>query len=269
MKLASIDPSETYGHTKEAAATSSGRPGAADGPAGPDLGGGPPQGPRRAPGHRRCGQGRDAAPRDGRVQSAGLPGRRRSRCPRPRSWPTTTCGESIDGSRAAARSASSTGRTTRTSSSSVSTTSCRGPPGSGATTRSMPSRGCSPTRARRSSSSSCTSIKDEQRERFQARLDDPTKRWKFRLGDLEERKHWDDYIAAYEDALSRCSTEHAPWYVIPSNRKWFRNLAVAEILADTLDRPGPALPGARGGPDRGRSRVAPATPLSGHRVSKI
>jgi len=77
--------------------------------------------------------------------------------------------------------------------------------------------------------------RDEQRERFQARLDDPTKRWKFRLGDLEERKHWDDYIAAYEDALSRCSTDQAPWYVIPSNRKWFRNLAVSDILADTLD----------------------------------
>ena len=84
--------------------------------------------------------------------------------------------------------------------------------------------------------------KDEQRERFQARLDDPTKRWKFRLGDLEERKHWDDYIAAYEDALSRCSTAEAPWYVIPSNKKWFRNLAVTDILADTLDALGPRYP---------------------------
>jgi PPK2 family polyphosphate:nucleotide phosphotransferase len=76
--------------------------------------------------------------------------------------------------------------------------------------------------------------KDEQRKRLQARLDDPTKRWKFRLGDLDERKRWDDYIAAYEDALERCSTDYAPWYVIPANRKWFRNLAVAEILGDTL-----------------------------------
>ena len=84
--------------------------------------------------------------------------------------------------------------------------------------------------------------RDEQRERFQARLDDPTKRWKFRLGDLEERKHWDDYIAAYEDALSKCSTAEAPWYVIPSNRKWFRNLAVANILADTLDELKPRYP---------------------------
>jgi PPK2 family polyphosphate:nucleotide phosphotransferase len=84
--------------------------------------------------------------------------------------------------------------------------------------------------------------RDEQRERLQARLDDPDKRWKFRLGDLEERKRWDDYIAAYEDVLSRCSTAEAPWYVIPSNWKWFRNLAVADILADTLDELKPRYP---------------------------
>ena len=84
--------------------------------------------------------------------------------------------------------------------------------------------------------------RDEQRERFQARLDEPDKRWKFRLGDLEERKRWDDYIEAFEEALSRCSTEYAPWYVIPANRKWFRNLAVADILADTLDDLDPRYP---------------------------
>ena len=84
--------------------------------------------------------------------------------------------------------------------------------------------------------------RDEQRARFQARLDDPSKRWKFRLGDLEERKRWDDYVAAFEDMLERCSTDDAPWYVIPSNRKWFRNLAVAEILADTIDDLKPRYP---------------------------
>jgi PPK2 family polyphosphate:nucleotide phosphotransferase len=84
--------------------------------------------------------------------------------------------------------------------------------------------------------------RDEQAKRFQARLDDPTKRWKFRLGDLEERKRWKDYIAAYEDVLARCSTADAPWYVIPSNRNWFRNLAVADILADTLDDLNPHYP---------------------------
>jgi PPK2 family polyphosphate:nucleotide phosphotransferase len=84
--------------------------------------------------------------------------------------------------------------------------------------------------------------RDEQRERLQARLDDPTKRWKFRLGDLAERKLWDDYRAAFEDALSRCSTAAAPWYVIPANRKWFRNLAVADILGDVLDDLKPEYP---------------------------
>jgi PPK2 family polyphosphate:nucleotide phosphotransferase len=76
--------------------------------------------------------------------------------------------------------------------------------------------------------------KDEQRERFQARYDDPTKRWKFSMGDLEERTRWDAYQAAFDDALSKTSTDEAPWYVIPANRKWFRNLAVATILADTI-----------------------------------
>jgi PPK2 family polyphosphate:nucleotide phosphotransferase len=84
--------------------------------------------------------------------------------------------------------------------------------------------------------------RDEQRARFQARLDDPTKRWKFAMGDLDERKLWDSYVGAFEDALSKCSTEWAPWYVIPANRKWFRNLAVAEILADTLDALDPQYP---------------------------
>nr|MBA3307061.1 polyphosphate kinase 2 family protein [Chloroflexota bacterium] len=77
---------------------------------------------------------------------------------------------------------------------------------------------------------------DEQRERLQARIDAPDKRWKFERGDIDERKHWDDYRRAYEAALSRCSTDPASWYVIPSDRKWFRNLAVAEILVDTMEK---------------------------------
>jgi len=84
--------------------------------------------------------------------------------------------------------------------------------------------------------------RDEQRERFQERLDDPDKRWKFRTNDLEERKRWDDYVAAYEEALRRCSTDVAPWYVIPANRKWFRNLAIADILGDTLEDLDPRYP---------------------------
>ena len=83
---------------------------------------------------------------------------------------------------------------------------------------------------------------EEQLERFRERYEDPTKRWKFKLGDLEERKRWDDYMRAYGDVLSRCSTDVAPWYVIPADRKWFRNLAIADIVADTLDDLKPAYP---------------------------
>jgi PPK2 family polyphosphate:nucleotide phosphotransferase len=84
--------------------------------------------------------------------------------------------------------------------------------------------------------------RDEQKKRFQARLDNPDKRWKFRLGDLAERKLWDSYVAADEEMLRRCSTDGAPWYVIPANRNWFRNLAIADIVADTLDELNPQYP---------------------------
>jgi PPK2 family polyphosphate:nucleotide phosphotransferase len=77
--------------------------------------------------------------------------------------------------------------------------------------------------------------KDEQKKRFQERIEDPEKNWKFNPADLEERKYWDDYQRAYEAALEKCSKSHAPWYVIPANRKWYRNLAVAEILRDTME----------------------------------
>lgn len=75
---------------------------------------------------------------------------------------------------------------------------------------------------------------NEQKERLQARLNDPTKTWKFRLGDLEERKLWDQYMQAYEDALNKTSTNHAPWYVVPANRKWYRDLVISTVLVDTL-----------------------------------
>jgi PPK2 family polyphosphate:nucleotide phosphotransferase len=76
--------------------------------------------------------------------------------------------------------------------------------------------------------------KDEQKERLQARLDDPNKHWKFNPADLEERALWDDYQAAFGDALERCSTEHAPWYVVPADRKWFRNWVVSDTIVRTL-----------------------------------
>ncbi|HEY3568446.1 MAG TPA: polyphosphate kinase 2 family protein [Thermoanaerobaculia bacterium] len=77
--------------------------------------------------------------------------------------------------------------------------------------------------------------KDEQRERLQARLDDPQKRWKFRKGDLIDRAHWDEYMEAYEEALARTSQKHAPWYIVPADKKWYRNLVVAEVLVKALE----------------------------------
>ncbi len=77
--------------------------------------------------------------------------------------------------------------------------------------------------------------REEQAERLQSRLDTPHKRWKFSAADLEERKHWDAYQEAFEVALNRTSTERAPWYVIPANSKWYRNLVTARILVETLE----------------------------------
>jgi len=84
--------------------------------------------------------------------------------------------------------------------------------------------------------------KEEQLERFKQRLDDPNRRWKISEADYVERGYWDEYQRAYEDAISKCSTNHAPWYIIPSNHKWFRNLAVSEILVDTLESLNMTLP---------------------------
>ncbi|MFW6156920.1 MAG: polyphosphate kinase 2 family protein [Armatimonadota bacterium] len=84
--------------------------------------------------------------------------------------------------------------------------------------------------------------KDEQKERLQKRLDNPNKHWKFAPGDLKERAMWPDYIEAFETALTRCSTEVAPWHIIPANRKWFRNMIVAELVAATLREMDPQFP---------------------------
>jgi len=77
--------------------------------------------------------------------------------------------------------------------------------------------------------------KDEQKKRFQQRIDDVDRRWKISQADFDERNYWDDYTRAYEDALAKCSTTFAPWYIIPSNKKWFRNLAVSHIITETLE----------------------------------
>jgi polyphosphate kinase 2 (PPK2 family) len=78
--------------------------------------------------------------------------------------------------------------------------------------------------------------KDEQKKRFMERIDDPDKRWKISQADFDERKFWDEYTSAYEDALERCSTKRAPWYVIPADKKWFRDLAVSHIIVETLEQ---------------------------------
>lgn len=77
--------------------------------------------------------------------------------------------------------------------------------------------------------------REEQEKRFQERLHDPRKKWKFSKADAAERKRWDDYVTAYEAVLSRCSTEYAPWFIIPADHKWFRNLAISRIIVETLE----------------------------------
>ncbi len=84
--------------------------------------------------------------------------------------------------------------------------------------------------------------KEEQAERFRERQQTPSKQWKFSPGDLEVRKQWDDYRAAYEDALTRCNTKYAPWCVIPANRNWYRNLVVSSVLVETMEKMGLAYP---------------------------
>lgn len=84
--------------------------------------------------------------------------------------------------------------------------------------------------------------KDEQKERLQARLDEPDKNWKFDVGDLKHRAKWAEYLQAFEDAIMRTTTQDAPWFVIPADRKWYRNLVVSEILVRTLERMNPQFP---------------------------
>ena len=89
--------------------------------------------------------------------------------------------------------------------------------------------------------------KEEQKDRLQSRLDEPEKRWKFDMGDLRDRERWDDYMEAYEDVLSKTSTEWAPWYVVPADRKWYRNLVVGSVLISTLESLDMAYPVWTGG----------------------
>ena len=82
----------------------------------------------------------------------------------------------------------------------------------------------------------------EQRERLDDRLRDPKKQWKLGPDDLEDRKRWDDFQQAYDDALTKCNTEHAPWHIVPADKKWYRNLVVARVVRNTLERLDPKFP---------------------------
>jgi PPK2 family polyphosphate:nucleotide phosphotransferase len=92
--------------------------------------------------------------------------------------------------------------------------------------------------------------RDEQKRRLERRRDKPEKQWKFSVGDLEERALWDDYQAAFEDAINETSTERAPWHVVPANKKWYRNVVVARVIADTLEAMDPQYPDPEPGIER-------------------
>jgi|AMZC01.1.fsa_nt_AMZC01000277.1_1 PPK2 family polyphosphate:nucleotide phosphotransferase len=92
--------------------------------------------------------------------------------------------------------------------------------------------------------------KAEQKKRFEERLRAPEKQWKFAVGDLKVREKWDDYMAAYEDALTRCNTPWAPWYIVPADRKWYRNLVISSVLVETLERLDMRYPSAEPGLER-------------------
>jgi PPK2 family polyphosphate:nucleotide phosphotransferase len=108
----------------------------------------------------------------------------------------------------------------------------------------------------------CTIVKvflhisrEEQRQRLLARLDDPTKWWKFSPGDLDDRDRWGAYVEAYEDVLRRCDADHAPWYVVPADHKWYRNWAVATLLVEHLEALGLGWPPAGFDIDAQRARL--------------
>lgn len=92
--------------------------------------------------------------------------------------------------------------------------------------------------------------KDEQKERLQSRLDNPDKNWKFAVGDLPVRERWNDYMAAYGDALTKCNTDYAPWFIVPANHKWYRDLFVTRMLLETLEAMNPQYPPPEPGLDR-------------------
>lgn len=95
--------------------------------------------------------------------------------------------------------------------------------------------------------------KDEQKRRLQARLDNPEKQWKFSANDLKERAFWDEYQIAFQDAITKCAEKHAPWYIVPANKKWYRDLVIARTIADTLEAMNPQYPPAE--PDLHKMKI--------------
>ena len=148
---------------------------------------------------------------------------------------------------ATVRSVCSTAATTRTCSSCASRASCRSRCGRSASGTSTSSSGCCRDEGTTIVKCFLNVSKAEQAQRFQDRLDDPTKSWKFRAGDLADRKLWPKFQTAYEDAIRETSTSHAPWYVVPADHNWVRNLAVAKHLAGGAEEDRSAVPAA--GPD--------------------
>ncbi len=100
--------------------------------------------------------------------------------------------------------------------------------------------------------------KKEQKKRFLARIEDPAKNWKFSLGDVEERKRWPAYMAAYEDAIRNTAAPHAPWYVVPADRKWFTRLVVAAAMIETIERLRPDFPSLSGATKKELKKVRAA-----------
>jgi PPK2 family polyphosphate:nucleotide phosphotransferase len=92
--------------------------------------------------------------------------------------------------------------------------------------------------------------KKEQKERLQERLDRPDKHWKFSMGDLPVREQWDEYMDAYNDAITHCNTEYAPWVIVPANKKWYRDLVVIRVIVETMETMGLAYPPAEAGLDK-------------------
>lgn len=110
--------------------------------------------------------------------------------------------------------------------------------------------------------------KDEQARRFLDRIDDPTKNWKLSDADFPERELWDDYRAAYQDALSKCSTEKAPWFVVPANKKWFRDLVISQLVVDRLESLNMQYPPSKVDVKALRAQHYPDVPLPGAESEK-